>query len=137
MAAGSSLQDDLAAIAGLERDELVARWELVFGCPAPQRCRAAFLRQALGWHLQVSAHRAPRKLTTEQLVRRIKARPATVQALPPGSRLAREWQGRTHVVTVTPDGFEYDGKAFRSLSAIARAITGTAWSGPLFFGLKS
>ena len=58
-------------------------------------------------------------------------------SLSPGTRLLREWQGQTHHVTVLPSGFEYDGKVFRSLTAIARLITGTAWSGPLFFGLRS
>lgn len=52
-----------------------------------------------------------------------------------GSRLAREWNGKTHVVDVTDDGFFYAGKTYRSLSAIARAITGARWSGPRFFGL--
>jgi hypothetical protein len=132
-----SPQHQLAALEELERDELVARWESVFGCAAPQRCRAPFLRQALAWHLQMSAQHAPRKLSIEQFVRRIKARPATARALPIGSRLAREWQGRTYLVSVTDAGFECDGTAYRSLSAVARAITGTPWSGPLFFGLKS
>ncbi len=54
-----------------------------------------------------------------------------------GTRLLREWQGRTHHVMVVQGGFEYEGKVWRSLSAIARSITGTAWSGPAFFGLKS
>ena len=58
-------------------------------------------------------------------------------ALAPGTRLLREWQGRTHHVTVLVSGFEYDGQAYRSLTAIARAITGSAWSGPLFFGLRT
>ena len=58
-------------------------------------------------------------------------------SLAPGTRLLREWQGQTHHVTVLAQGFEYDGKVFRSLTAISRAITGSAWSGPLFFGLRS
>jgi len=133
----SALHDELAALESLERDDLVTRWEITFGCAAPQRCRAPFLRYALGWHLQMSAYHAPRKLSIEQLIRRIKVRPTIVRALPVGSRLAREWQGRTYVVAVTDEGFEFDGATYRSLSAIARAITGTPWSGPLFFGLKS
>jgi hypothetical protein len=56
--------------------------------------------------------------------------------LKPGTRLIREWQGRTHDVLVLDDGFSWQGTHHRSLSAIARKITGTAWSGPLFFGLK-
>jgi hypothetical protein len=64
---------------------------------------------------------------------------ATIRARPelqPGTRLVREWQGRTYDVLVLDDGFSWQGTRFRSLSAIAREITGTAWSGPLFFGLK-
>jgi hypothetical protein len=56
--------------------------------------------------------------------------------LKPGTRLIREWQRRTHDVLVLDDGFSWQGTRYRSLSAIARKITGTAWSGPLFFGLK-
>ena len=56
--------------------------------------------------------------------------------LKPGTRLMREWRGRTHEVLVLDDGFSWQGTDYRSLSAIARKITGTAWSGPLFFGLK-
>jgi hypothetical protein len=51
--------------------------------------------------------------------------------------LLREWQGVEHVVTVTVDGFEWQGRPYKSLSAIARAITGTRWNGWVFFGLKS
>ena len=53
-----------------------------------------------------------------------------------GTRLVREWRGRTYEVLVLDDGFSWQGTEYRSLSAIARKITGTAWSGPLFFGLK-
>jgi len=56
--------------------------------------------------------------------------------LKPGTRLVREWQGRTYEVLVLDDGFSWQSTRHRSLSAIARKITGTAWSGPLFFGLK-
>jgi hypothetical protein len=54
----------------------------------------------------------------------------------PGTRLVRQWRGQTHVVTVAEDGCEYRGARFESLSEIARRITGTRWSGPLFFGLR-
>jgi Protein of unknown function (DUF2924) len=57
--------------------------------------------------------------------------------LQPGARLLREWNGTTHVVDVLPDGFLWNGASHRSLSAIARAITGARWSGPRFFGLVS
>lgn len=54
----------------------------------------------------------------------------------PGTRLIRQWEGQTHHVTVGEAGFEYNGERYKSLSVIARLITGTRWSGPLFFGLK-
>jgi len=63
---------------------------------------------------------------------RIRPRPE----LKPGTRLVREWQGRTYDVLVLDDGFSWQGTSYRSLSAVAGKITGTAWSGPLFFGLK-
>jgi hypothetical protein len=53
-----------------------------------------------------------------------------------GARLVREWNGKEYVVMVLDNGFEYQGQTFKSLSAIAREITGTQWSGPVFFGLK-
>ena len=56
--------------------------------------------------------------------------------LKPGTRLVREWQGQTYEVLVLDEGFSWQGTQHRSLSAIARKITGTAWSGPLFFGVK-
>jgi hypothetical protein len=59
--------------------------------------------------------------------------PSTIKA---GTRLLREWQGVVHEVIVLEDGFRYRGRTWRSLSAVAREITGTRWSGPLFFGLK-
>jgi len=54
----------------------------------------------------------------------------------PGTRLLREWQGETHTVTVVKGGYQYRERTWRSLSAIAREITGTRWSGPAFFGLR-
>ncbi|MBY6136921.1 DUF2924 domain-containing protein [Nocardioides marinus] len=54
-----------------------------------------------------------------------------------GTRLIREWQGVEHLVTVTADGFDWQGRPYKSLSAVARAITGTRWNGWVFFGLKN
>jgi hypothetical protein len=61
----------------------------------------------------------------------------STNSLVAGTRLIRDWQGTRHEVTVLPDGYEYAGRRYRSLSAIARAITGTQWNGPAFFGLRS
>jgi hypothetical protein len=64
------------------------------------------------------------------------AKLATPARIKPGTRLIREWQGESHHVTVSERGFEYQGRVYASLSEIARHITGTRWSGPLFFGLR-
>ncbi len=76
---------------------------------------------------EVSEHRPAQSAAT--------ARPRASAPLAVGTRLMREWNGRMHVVDVTPDGVLFDGKLYRSLTAVARRITGTHWSGPRFFGL--
>ena len=130
---------DLAALESMSRVALADRWVTAFGCPAPRSCQAPLLRNALAWHEQMRVLRSTvgsREVDrAAQGLRRAVC--ASASALSPGTRLLREWQGRTHHVTVLASGFEYDGQSFRSLTAIARAITGTAWSGPLFFGLRS
>jgi len=90
------------------------------------------MRRVLAWHAQVEASGMKSALLRSRPI--TSAKPA--QLLPPGTRLLREWHGATHEVRVLPHGFEYAGKTFTSLTAIARTITGTPWSGPAFFGVK-
>ena len=131
--------DTASTLAVLHRPTLAKRWEAAFEVPAPRGCQATLLRHAPAWHVQMQALHKGRKggsgksrSATEVLN---KAGSGSV-TLSPGTRLLREWQGQTHHVTVVERGFEYEGKVWRSLSAIARSITGTPWSGPAFFGLK-
>lgn len=139
----SSTGDDkvagaLSALAALDRPALVDRWSTAFGCPAPRHAHITLLRGALAWSLQLEVEAgAGRVDRIVRGLRRSTARAAPPAALAPGTRLLREWQGRTHHVTVLAQGFEHDGRSYRSLTAIARHITGTAWSGPLFFGFRS
>ena len=125
----------LAELATLDRPALASRWISVFGVPAPKSCQAALLRGALAWHTQASRERVDADRASKALARA--AAFPLADTLTPGTRLLREWQGRTHHVAVVDGGFEYDGRTWKSLSAITRAITGTRWSGPLFFGLRS
>jgi hypothetical protein len=134
----------LAELAVLDRSSLAKRWEAAFEVPAPRGCQATLLRHALAWHVQMQALRKGHKGRQGGPDKSRSATQALKQAtssstvtLSPGTRLLREWQGQTHHVTVVERGFEYDGKVWRSLSSIARSITGTAWSGPAFFGLRS
>jgi len=129
----------LKIIADMDRDQLVARWEAVFGCPAPRHSQAPLLRGALAWQFQMALAKGSPARGTARLVQTLRRAGRAAQAATgpaPGTRLVREWQGQTHHVLVLSDGFEYNGARHRSLTAIARQITGTAWSGPLFFGLR-
>lgn len=131
---------DLAALDCMNRVELAERWVTAFDCPAPRSCQAPLLRQALAWYSQMEALRmsvGSREVDRVSHGLRRAASSSAAASLSPGTRLLREWQGQTHHVTVLVEGFEYDGNVFRSLTAIARVITGMAWSGPLFFGLRS
>lgn len=126
---------DLAGLAAMSRDALAERWRKVFGYPAPRGSRETFLRSALGWQMQMAQHLG--SSDPQRLLRSMQPpRTPAPRTLSTGTRLLREWQGRTHQVTVLPSGFEHEGIRYRSLSAIARRITGTPWSGPLFFGLR-
>jgi hypothetical protein len=121
----------------LGREALLDLWQSCFGNLAPKGMSVIFLRRFLAFELQARALGGlPAPLLAK--LARIDAgqdRPPT-PTLKPGGRLLREWNGVTHVVDVTPGGYLWQGKHHRSLSVIARAITGAHWSGPRFFGVK-
>ena len=202
MRTAETLEQEVAAIGDLSRDELVQRWIKTYGCPPPKGIKRGLLERSAAWHLQArhlgglsaaskSVLRAARRadealrpisipkptgpdltvaleaaelppiegqagvpLRPQQAVvpqgsdkpqtpddTEVLAPPSTksvrrAAAAPPrpGTRFMREWNGRMHVVDVTDEGFLFDGKTYRSLSAIAKRITGAHWSGPRFFG---
>ena len=127
------IREQLLELATLIRPELVVRWQACFGVSAPHLCRCALLRQAISWHLQTQALGGLISLEKRQFKL---GTPLPTGQLSVGARLIRVWQGSTHQVTVLDGGYLYAGKNWKSLSAIARHITGTPWSGPVFFGLK-
>jgi hypothetical protein len=132
-------QDALAELAAMDRESLARRWAVVLGCPAPRHSPAGLLRRALAWHYQMARETSGKAGGVDRLIRSVRRATASVTSTPavaPGTRLLREWRGYTHHVTVLAAGYEYNGKSYRSLTAIARQITGTAWSGPVFFGLR-
>ena len=110
------------------------RWQAVFGRPPPEQLTADLLRRMIAARVQEEAFgtldRATLKLL-DGLARRDGSRTAELN-LKIGTVLVRDYQGRRHTVTVEPDGYVWEGNPYSSLSAIARAITGTAWSGPRF-----
>jgi hypothetical protein len=125
----------LAELETLSSDALRQRWRSVVGSAAP-KVSPKMLRLALAWEIQARAS-AGLARTTSQTLDQLGRGQTRTQAATPGMRLVREWQGRVHVVTVDEDQvIRWDKREWRSLSEVARAITGTRWSGPAFFGLK-
>ena len=129
------LEAQFAEFERLRSWELQQRWAALVGGPAP-RVGPAMLRLALAWEIQARAMGGlPRSVTAalDQLERGLTRTAPTA----PGMRLVREWGGKAHVVVVGEDQvIRWDGREWKSLSEVARAITGTRWSGPAFFGLK-
>ncbi|WCT72159.1 DUF2924 domain-containing protein [Sphingomonas naphthae] len=100
------------------------------------RISPSLLRLALAWEIQARAQGGLARQTRQRLAQIGAAKTRTPPARA-GMRLVREWNGQAHVVTVGKDEvIRWDGREWRSLSEVARAITGTRWSGPAFFGLK-
>ncbi len=133
----------LPALADLDTSGLRSKWRALYRSHPPVHIRRDLLVLAIAWKLQEKVHgglTAAQKRALAGIAEELKkngdlsASPAI--RLKPGIRLVREWRGVTHDVLVLEDGFEWNGKRRRSLSTIAREITGTRWSGPRFFGLK-
>ncbi len=125
----------LGELETLSSDALRQRWRSLVGSPGP-KVSPKMLRLALAWEIQARAS-AGLARTTSQTLDQLGRGQTRTQAATPGMRLVREWQGRVHVVTVGQDQvIRWDEREWRSLSEVARAITGTRWSGPAFFGLK-
>jgi len=138
------LSAEVENLGTLGPEELDQTWRNLFGADRPRRVCGDLLIKALGYRLQektIGGHKPSIRHLLERWGRNgsergPSAEPARTR-LKAGTVLLREWHGVTHRVTVLDDGFDFDGERFRSLSEIARKITGVRWSGPLFFGLKS
>ncbi len=130
--------EPLNELKGLARPALIERWEVVFGQAPPKHMSRDLLRRALAHQLQEQAEGGLDPAIRRQLLQDPDT-PITPRQgrLSPGTRLVREWHGRTHHVTVLEKGFEYRNTRYLSLSRIAREITGTRWSGPAFFGVHT
>lgn len=147
---------EILALNTLDTKALQARWRVLYRKYPPPTFRARLLRLGIAYRLQELAFgglqprtvRLLRKLALELRTQRAEKRLASVSEvslpervaptrphLSTGSQLMREWNGSTEIVDVTDEGFRWHGKDYRTLSAVAVAITGTKWSGPKFFGL--
>jgi hypothetical protein len=143
-ATDASVIMQLAALKQMTVVELKAKWEAIFGTPAPNNSRG-FLELRLGYRIQEltlgGLSRETRRMLdalADEIEGRIARKSIIADPRNPvvGTRLVREWDGVEHTVTVMKDGFDWQGRKVKSLSAVARAITGTQWNGYRFFGLR-
>ena len=134
----------LAALKTATTPELKQQWRDLFQTEPPGLGRV-WLERKIGYRLQEIAHGGLKPATVKRLEEIGEAlisgkgvgKGARAETrLLAGTRLVRDWRGVEQVVTVTAEGYEWEGRPYRSLSAIARAITGTRWNGLVFFGLK-
>jgi hypothetical protein len=136
-------REALARLPGLELTELRQQWRALYKSDASPHLSRELLLRAVAYRLQeiaLGGLRPERQRELRQIAHQFNQtgeirRHARLE-LKSGTRLVREWQGRTYEVLVLDDGFSWQGTHYASLSAVARTITGTPWSGPLFFGLK-
>lgn len=130
-----SLDDEVRALQAMSLEPLRAAWRARYGAP-PLLRSVDLLRRLLAWRIQADAHGD----LDADLRRRLRATAAPRRVDPrvrQGARIAREWQGKRYEVDVVEGGFVHAGVRYASLSQIARAITGTRWNGPRFFGLRA
>jgi Protein of unknown function (DUF2924) len=136
-------REALSRLPKLDIRELREEWRFLYKTDASPHLSRELLIRAVAYRMQeiaLGGLRPEPQRQLRQIAQELKQTGAAAKRfrpqLKPGTRLIREWQGRTYEVVVLDDGFCWQGTQYRSLSAIARKITGTAWSGPLFFGLK-
>jgi hypothetical protein len=137
------LAQELKGLEARDDDELKNRWRSLYGTKPPQKIHRSLLIAAVAHRMQGNALGALKSSVRRHLLQAA-SNPATPRpsshypSLRPrtGTVLVRDWGGVTHQAKVLEDGILFLGKRYKSLSEIARVITGSRWSGPLFFGLK-
>jgi hypothetical protein len=134
----------LAALKAMTVRELKGEWAKLFGADAPNNSRS-FLEQRLAYRIQELTFGGlpkPARQLLDALADEVEGKKVRKSVIADprnpviGTRLVREWDGAEHVVTVQKDGFDWQGRKYKSLSAVARTITGTQWNGYRFFGLR-
>lgn len=135
-----NLTNELARLPSLDRAELVEYWRHVYQCDPPFNMSRPLMLRAIAYQMQVVALGGLKPSTRRYLAAIANGGEAksvsSLKQIKTGTRLLREWHGVTHEVLVLEEGVQYQGKLYRSLSQVAKLITGAKWSGPLFFGLK-
>ena len=139
MTSVDTVQTRWVELGNMDRSALRVAWTKAFKNAPPHFLSMIFMRKALIWHEQCNGSnglspelkRALRSTTAGKIARSV------ATPIRPGTQFVREWNGRRYQVDVSDTGYVLNGERFKSLSAIAKHITGTSWSGPRFFGLNS
>lgn len=140
----NSMADQLSSLPRFDKPALLELWRILFQTNPPPGMRKDLIRQFVAYRLQEQSfgrlsndsHRRLRGLANSIEPNGKNGAPRR-SAIKPGTRLIRQWKDQVYVVNVEERAYEYKGIRYQSLSEIARLITGTRWSGPLFFGLKN
>jgi hypothetical protein len=140
----TGIEARIVALEALTTADLRIEWRRLYRTMPPSRLSRDLLIRGVAYLLQIGAE-GGLSLTTKRRLRTLsegsdqrgQSVTSPVIRLKPGTKLVREWHGQAHTVSVLDDGFEYQGERYRSLTRIARRITGVHWSGPLFFGISA
>jgi hypothetical protein len=136
----ASIKGEIARVKSLRPAEIEALWRKFFKGSSPKFLSRDLQVRVLAWTIQERAFGGHSRDTLKILKSYARGRLAlarSIRDLKPGTELVREYEGVRYGVTITAEGFFWRDKVYRSLSAIAREITGTSWSGPRFFGLRA
>jgi hypothetical protein len=133
----AAIEAEIERIRSLGIDELRKQWQMTFGSIPPRALTKDLIARMITYRLQEEAFGGLDRATVKLLDRLARGeKPGLNRHLKTGTVLVREYRGERHTVTVVRDGFVWQDTRYPSLSTIARAITGTAWNGPRFFGLR-
>src|SRR5271165_7035162 len=134
----AAIEAEVDHVSSLGIDALRKRWRLLFGATPPKGLTKDSIARMIAYRIQAEAFGGLDRETVKLLDRLARGgKPNGLnRRLKAGAVLVREYQGERHTVTVVPGGFSWQDNTYLSLSAIARAITGTPWNGPRFFGLR-
>ncbi len=134
----AAIEAEVDQVRSLSIDALRKRWRMMFGAIPPQGLTKDIIARMIAYRIQEEAFGGLDRETVKLLDRLARGeKPNELnRRLKAGTVLVREYKGERHTVTVVPDGFLWRDKTYSSLSTIARAVTGTAWNGPRFFGLR-
>jgi hypothetical protein len=134
----AAIEAEVDHVRSLGIDTLRQRWRLLFGAIPPKGLTKDIIARMIAYRIQEEAFGGLDRESAKLLDRLARGeKPELGLRLKTGTVLVREYKGERHTVTIVPDGFLWQDKTYPSLSIIARTITGTAWNGPRFFGLRA